>query len=105
MTKSSEMFQKIIKEVPDTIEGKIFGAPCIKLLNGKTVAIFWKNNMLFKLDDNTQEETLKLDGSSIGTHLYARERVMKGWILIPFKHSDKWVIFAKKAVKFVKLLN
>jgi len=35
------------------------------------VVILWKDNMLFKLDGKTQQEALKLNGSKIGSHLYA----------------------------------
>ena len=34
----------------EAIEGKMFGAKCIKADNGKAVAILWKNAMLFKLN-------------------------------------------------------
>jgi len=95
-------FHKIISEVVGIVEGKIFGAPCINLVTGKTVAIFWKNEMLFKLDDKNQKEALKLKGSKIGSHLYAPERPLKGWILIPPNHSDKWMFFTIKAVEYAR---
>ncbi len=102
MTKSEELFHQIVNEVPDAIEGKMFGASCIKSINGKAVAILWRDNMLFKLDEKAQQVALKLNGSSIGSHLYAPDKPMKGWVSLPFKHSDKWVNFTKKAVAFVK---
>ncbi len=105
MTRSVELFHQIINEVPDAIEGRMFGASCIKLISGKAVAILWKDNMLFKLDAKAQQEALKLDGSSIGSHLYAPDKPMKGWVSLPFKHSAKWANFTKKAVAFVKTLE
>lgn len=100
MTKSEELFNQIVNQVPDAIEGKMFGASCIKSINGKVVAILWKDNMLFKLDGKSQQEALKLNGSSIGFHLYAPDKPMKGWVSLPIEHSDKWIDFTKKSVVF-----
>ena len=47
---SETAFKRIIMKLPDAIEGKMFGAKCIKADNGKAVAILWKNAMLFKLN-------------------------------------------------------
>ncbi len=105
MTKSEELFHQIINQVPDAIEGKMFGTSCIKLINGKAVAILWKDNMLFKLDEKTQQEALKLNGSNIGFHLYAPDKPMKGWVSLPFEQSDKWTDFTKKSVLFGKTLK
>ncbi len=105
MTRSEELFHQIVNEVPDIIEGKMFGASCIKSENGKAVAILWKENMIFKLDKISRQEALKLDGSGIGSHLYAPDKPMKGWVSLPFKHSAKWAEFTKKAVAFVKALE
>ncbi len=105
MPKAEELFHKIIDKVPDAIEGKMFGALCIKLKNRKTVAIFWKDCMLFKLNDKAQIEALNLNGSKIASHLYDTEKPMKGWISIPFKHSNKWVDFTKLAIEFVKTIK
>jgi len=98
MTKSEELFNQIVNQVPDAIEGKMFGASCIKSINGKAVAILWKDNMLFKLDEKTQQEALKLNGSKIGSHLYATDKLMKGWVSLPIEHADKWTDFVKKSV-------
>jgi len=105
MTKPEELFHNIASEGTEAIEGKLFGAMCIKLNNGKTAAIFWKNCMLFKLDEKEQKEALKLKGSKIASHLYDPEKPMKGWISIPFKHSHTWTDFATKAVEYVKTIK
>ena len=102
MTASEKTFHRISNELPKGIEGKMFGAKSIKLDNGKTAAFFWKENMTFKLDRETQLEALKFDGSRIASHLYATDKPMNGWILIPEKHSEKWLGFAKKAVDYVE---
>ena len=105
MTDPKEQFHQIAKEIPEAIEGKMFGALCIKSKNGKAAAIFWKNDMLFKLSEKDQEDALKLSSSSIGFHLYAPEKHMKGWVIVPEKHSDKWITLTIKAIKYVKGLE
>ena len=105
MTNSEELFRQIIIEVPDATEGKMFGASCIKSINGKAAALFWKNNMLFKLDEKTQQEALKLNGSKIGSHLYAPDKPMKGWVLVPAQHSDKWTDLTQKAIAYLETLG
>ena len=92
-------FKRILMELPEAIEGKMFGAKCIKADNGKAVAILWKNTMLFKLNESDYKEALKLKGSKIGTHLYAPERPMKGWVEVPVAHSEKWTNLIKRAIK------
>ena len=61
--------------------------------------------MVFKLDDKAQKNALKLNGSKVGSHIYAHEKPMKGWISIPERHSDKWAEFAEKALTHVEKLN
>ena len=90
MNKSEELFHQIVGEIPDSIEGKMFGALCIKSMNGKAAAILWKDNMLFKLDKKAQHEALKLNGSRIASHLYEIEIPMQEWDSLPFKKSGKW---------------
>jgi len=102
MTESEKLFHQIIKKLPNGIEGKMFGAKCIKSTNGKIAAFFWQENMVFKLDQENQEVALNMNDSKVGTHLYAPGKPMKGWISISKKHSDKWFDFAKKALKYVE---
>ena len=105
MTQSEELFHQIVNEVPGAVAGKMFGASCIKTMNGKAVAILWQDSMLFKLDEKTRLEALKLDDSSMASHLYAPDKPMKGWVSLPFKHSGKWADFTRKAVAFVMTLE
>jgi len=83
----------------------MFGAKCIKTTNGKTAAFYWKRSMVFKLDKVEFDQALSLDGAGLGTHLYAPEKQMKGWVSIPKKHSNKWAYFAEKALAFVGKLK
>ena len=105
MSEPEKIFNTIIKNIPNGSEGKMFGAKSIKSKNGKTAAFFWNKNMTFKLNAKDQLEALKINGAKIGSHLYAKEKLMKGWILIPEKHSDKWMEFAEKSVDYAEKLD
>ena len=102
MTKAEKFFHQIADELPNGTESKMFGAMCIKATNGKSSAIFWKDEMIFKLNSADEKKALKLKGTRQGTHLYAPDRPMKGWVVIPFIHSSKWAAFAKKSIAFVQ---
>lgn len=99
MNKTVELFKDILNEIPNITEGRMFGAPCIKVANGKVVVVLWKDCILFKLDEKSQKEVLKLEGVKIASHLYNSSKPMNGWVSIPFIHSDKWSMYAKKAVE------
>jgi len=105
MTEPEKKFNSIIKKIQFGIEGKMFGARCIKSSNGKTAVFFWKEDMVFKLDNESQKEALNLKNSKVGSHLYAPEKQMKGWILIPNEHADKWIEFTRKSLKYVDSLT
>ena len=101
MTKAEKLFHQIAQELPNAKEGKAFGVFCIKASNGKLVALFWKNNLMFKLNKEDEKEALSLKGSHQGTHIYASDRTMKGWVKVPFSHSSKWEEFAIKSIAHV----
>ena len=102
MTEPEKIFEQIITDLPNGFKGKMFGAKSIKSGNGKTAAFFWKGNMTFKLDEKSEIEALKIDGAKNGTHLYAKDKQMKGWVLIPKEHSEMWSKFSKKAIVYVE---
>ena len=78
MTKAENIFLRIIEEIPSAVKGNMFGAISIKAKNGKTGAFFWENNMVFKLDEQSRDEVLKLTDTNGRSHLYAPEKQMKG---------------------------
>lgn len=102
MSKPEVLFHKIAMDLPNAVEGKLFGALCLKSKTGKAFAVFWNDCMLFKLDDKAQQDALKMEGSKIGSHLYDPKRPMKGWVSIPYEQSNSWLIFAKCALQNVK---
>jgi len=105
MNNSEELFHQIASKTPNATVGKMFGALSIKTKNGKTAAFLWKGNMVFKLDEDSQQLALKLEGASIGSHIYAPDKQMKGWISLPEKQLERWLEFAKKAVHFTGSLS
>lgn len=104
MTNNENHFHQIANNLANAIESKMFGALSIKANNGKNAAFYWKENMVFKLDKPTQREALSLEGACIGSHIYAPEKQMKGWIMIPNAHLKQWAEYAEKAVIFVNTL-
>ncbi|MBL4624398.1 MAG: hypothetical protein JKY42_04575 [Flavobacteriales bacterium] len=105
MNDPEKIFHEIINHLGNGSEGKMFGAKCIKSTNGKTAAFFWKEYMVFKLDDKSYDDALKIEGAKIGSHLYDSSRQLKGWVSIPKQHSDKWEEFSQKALKHIENLN
>ncbi len=103
MTKQEELFHKIAAGIPDAKESKMFGALCIKAPNGKAGVMFWKDDMIFKLEGNELEKALKLKGAKIFTPM--ENRPMGGWVQLSFDHSDKWKQLAKKSMDYVKELK
>ncbi len=105
MTKSENLFHLIIKENPNGIIGTMFGANCIKSINGKTAAFLWGEDMVFKLDQKGQDKALKINGAKIGSHLYAPEKHMNGWVSIPKYQSERWNELTQKALEYVNSLK
>jgi len=65
-----------------------------------------------KDDDKTTEVEISeedkksaLEALKIGTHLYAKDKQMSGWVLIPKEHTELWREFTKKAIDFVETLK
>jgi hypothetical protein len=104
MTREEKLFDTIADELPHVTKGKMFGAPAIKAVNGKSAAIFWKNEMICKLSVIDEKNALNLQGAKQGTHLYAPDRKMKSWVSVPFAHSDIWQDLIKKALSYVNML-
>ena len=102
MSKPEVLFHKIAMALPNAVEGKLFGALCLKCKTGKTFAIFWKDCMLFKLNEKAQQDALKLEGSEVGNHLYDPKWPMKGWVSIPYEQSHTWLEFGRCALQNVK---
>jgi hypothetical protein len=103
MTKGEIFFNELTKEIPDIKPGKMFGALCMKTPNGKSAAMFWKDNIVVKLHGDTLNEAMSLDGSKLFEPMVGRP--MKEWIQIPFAYKDQWKKFAMASVVLVKTVK
>ena len=103
MTKSEEIYHKIAGEIPGTQEGKMFGALCIKAPNGKSGVMFWKDDMIFKLDGSDLKDALSLKGAKLFDPMGGRP--MNGWVQVPNIHSGKWKKYAVIAMEVVKRIE
>ena len=103
MTSAQELFHKIASGIPETAEGKMFGALCIKASNGKAGVIFKNDTIAFKLEEPLLQETLSLDGAQIFEP--ADGRPMNGWVQLPITYAEKWPELAQKAMDYVKTLK
>jgi hypothetical protein len=80
-------------------QSQMFGKPCFKT-NGKAFICFFQNEMVFKLTGATHQEALSLEGSQLFDPS-GKKRPMKEWAQVPFGHKDKWIKYAKEAMKYV----
>ena len=70
--------------------------PDVEVIENKRVEK--KNSLEGLLQGKLEQEALELRGARTGTHIYNPDRQMKGWVWIPFEHSDKWTKFTQKAI-------
>jgi hypothetical protein len=103
MTDSEKLYHKIATEIPEVTEGKMFGALCYKTPNGKSAVMYWKGDMVFKLEEKDAEEVMKLKGVKIFEP--AKGKKMGGWYQVPETHSKLWKKLAVKAVNVVKKIK
>ena len=99
MTKAEKLFHDIAKEIPKATEGKMFGALTIKATNGKSAAMFWKDEIVVKLEAKDVKKAITLKGAQHFDPMGGRP--MKEWIQIPFAHSKEWKPLAQKAMKYI----
>lgn len=97
-----EKFDHLANSLPDCIPGKMFGKQCIKAANGKALAIFFENEMVFKLIDDAADDAMSLDGAH--TFEPSPGRPMNGWIQISADYIDQWDTFAESARAYVSTL-
>ncbi len=88
MTKAETYFNEVTATIADGTPGKMFGALCIKMLNGKAAAMFKNDCIIVKLEGDVQEEALALKGVQMFTPMEGRP--MNGWVQLPFTQKGKW---------------
>ena len=100
MSAAETLYHQIAAEMPDAKESKMFGAKCLKAPNGKALAMFWKEYMVFKLTGDAADEALSLDGAQVFTPM--DNRPMNGWIEVTFDYADRWKDLAEEALAYVR---
>lgn len=103
MTKAEELFHQIATRIPEAKESKMFGAMCIKAPNGKASAMFYKEDMIFKLDGEPLKEMLSLDGAKLFDPMGGRP--MGGWVQLPYSYASRWPEIAEISYNQVKELK
>jgi hypothetical protein len=103
MTKSEELFHQIANALPDARESKMFGAMCIKAPNGKASAMFYQEDMIFKLAGEPLKEALSLDGAKLFDPM--GNRPMGGWVQLSYNYADKWPEIARVSFEQVRLIE
>lgn len=103
MIEAQELYLKIASQLPDTTQGKMFGALCLKAPNGKAGVLFKNDQIAFKLEEPLLQETLQLPGSQIFSP--ATGRPMNGWVQLPYEYAEKWPDLAQKAMAYVSTLK
>lgn len=103
MTKAEIYFNELTNEIPDVKPGKMFGALCMKTPNGKSAAMFWKDNIVVKLQNNLLKEAVSLDGTKLFEPMEGRP--MKEWVQIPFDYKDQWKKFVLASSASVNTLQ
>jgi hypothetical protein len=103
MTAAETYFTELTKEIPNASPGKMFGALCIKMPNGKYAAMFWKDNLVVKL----QGEALRVALSLAGTKLFEpiEGKPMKDWVQIPFDYKAQWKMYTEISALMVEVLE
>ena len=103
MTKAEEFFNELTQQIPEVKPGKMLGALCMKTPNGKSAAMFWKDNIVVKLTGESLNDAMSLDGSKLFEPMEGRP--MKKWVQIPFSYKAKWKKFATLSAASVKELK
>ncbi len=97
------IFNEIADAIPDTTKGKMFGALCIKALNGKAGVMYRKGDMIFKLPADDERAALKLSGTKIFDPMDGRP--MNGWVQMGEEHASQWKYYAQLAMDYVSKIE
>ena len=86
-------------------KSSMFGMPVLKL-GRKPLCALEKDGVVFKLPSESSEHAnaLKLDGARLfQPHMKNRPGpLMKQWVVVPFKHSDKYDDFARASLEMIE---
>lgn len=103
MTEAEARYHEIGDALADCTKGKMFGSLCLKAPNGKALAIFYKDHMVFKLTGEAEHEARGYEGVTVFSPM--ANRPMNGWLQMPFEHQEHWDRFAQEAMNYVRTLK
>jgi hypothetical protein len=103
MTQAEIYFAKLTEQIPGAKAGKMFGSLCMKMSNGKSAAMFWKDSIVAKLNGKDFDEAMRLSGAKLFEPMEGRK--MKEWIQIPFTHKSRWKEFAEISAHSVEIIR
>ena len=91
-------FDALVNELKtelDIVGASMFGMPSIKRRGGKPFAGLYGDDMVFKLDGETQATAMALEGAHLFEPMAGRP--MKAWVQVPPTHETQWADLARKA--------
>ena len=97
-----EKFEDIANKLPDCELGRMFGKECIKASNGKALALFFQDSMVFKLKEEAYDEAMALDEATVFEP--SAGRPMNGWVQLSSGYLYQWSEFAEAARVYVAAL-
>jgi len=103
MSDAETLYHHIAENLTDAKPGKMFGAFCLKAPNGKALAFFYKDEMVFKLPKDLEQDALALDGAHYFNPM--GDRPMNGWVQVAYHYADRWPEFAAQALEYVRTLR
>jgi len=83
--------------------GQMFGHPVYKI-NKKAFVCFFHGDMVFKLDPESKEKTLKLKNSKLFDPS-GKKRPMKEWVQLSYNHRKKWQELAEASADYIHSLQ
>ncbi len=99
MTEQESLFEEIGHAISGAEKSQMFGKPCFKT-NGKAFACFFKDCMVFKLDNPYHQHALSLDGSVLFDPS-GKGRPMKEWVQVSYEVNEEWKALAQAAFDYV----
>lgn len=102
MTKAEELYEQIAASIPNGIKSKMFGAKCLRAANGKAGIMFWKEQMVFKLDSLETKKALTIKEARPFDPTGGMP--LEGWTQLPFSQCNKWKLLAEISMAYVKYI-
>ena len=99
MKKEEELYLASGRNLDGAQESQMFGKPCFKI-NAKAFISFFEDCLVCKLAGDDHKKALALEGAKLFDPS-GKNRAMKEWVQVPFKHKLKWKKLAEAAYHYV----